>query len=614
MSKDYVGYIEGMDLSKIEPNYLAFPSKNVIIHKGIAYTRNGIKNDANVPVSTNNKVIGEYVWKDALGGEKALRALKDGTIQVKWVGLWIKIGMVTPNSEHVRFATWTDDSEDIIKNRLFAVDGTDKIFEWNGAIGTILSVNAGAQTVTLASGGTGEKLGFDPGNSSAQPLQIVRFSSGAVEDITQYTTDSDMTGLTLHTVGGISVVPTAGDIVVGGWITHTDVLAGIIKDDVYNYYNHLALASLSSITVYFSDSEAKLSYVFPAPSDRVYTSPFFINLVGNYTAMISRFNQSTQVSILWISDADGWTKVTVLDTQDSFGDFVVSNRFAESDSTGALPFAVADYNGDIVFMRQDNTIQDITTIDVLSKDSFKLFSDEIETLLQRLDNTGVRLLYLTRYLYLIFPAESTIVMLDLVEGHWQTPQTIPCAFLSVIAGTLYGHSNVRDETFYMFVGHDDLGSDIESVFAFGYYQGYQRVSRTTHVTQDFFLKQHTKMGVSGRMTASTIATVQQFFENDGAKASDVFDIDGSEVTLYSLPDDESWATHMWGDASIGGSDDPADALGRFYAWEAYNAVAYFEYRPIITVNGKQQQFQLIGWYINDTLSNKTIPDNLWISK
>src|SRR5262245_24572218 len=90
LSKHYVGYIEGTDLSLIEPEYLCYPSKNVLLHKGVAYTRPGIVNDGNAPTGTN-PINGEFVWKDALGGEKVLRATKDGRLQLKWNGLWITI-------------------------------------------------------------------------------------------------------------------------------------------------------------------------------------------------------------------------------------------------------------------------------------------------------------------------------------------------------------------------------------------------------------------------------------------------------------------------------------------------------------------------------------------
>ena len=64
--------------------------------------------------------------------------------------------------------------------------------------------------------------------------------------------------------------------------------------------------------------------------------------------------------------------------------------------------------------------------------------------------------------------------------------------------------------------------------------------------------------------------------------------------MYTLPDDQSWATHIFGDASVGGADAEANPLGRFFAFDKYNAVSWFKWRPIITVNGDEQEFHLLS--------------------
>jgi hypothetical protein len=617
ISKDYKGYIEGLDLSKIPLNYLAYPSKNAIIHKGTAYSRPGIKNDGVAP-TTSKKVIGEHVWKDALGGEKALR-VTDTNLQLKWNGLWITIfSAFTSGALRVRFDTWIDDSGNIIKKRLFAVDGSDKVFEWNGALATIASVNTGAHTLTISENSTLEKLGFDPGNAVAQAVRIVRFSGGIVAGTDDYNTDDDMSDATMHLTGAFSHTPVADDIVIGAVVVHTDKLAGVDKDDIYVYKNHIGVANLDSISVYFSDAETKLDFTVPAAGSRTALSAFLINLEQNYTAMIARYNASTDETVLWISSVDSWLKVIALIEADTEGNWVKTESVSAAERLGAQPFCVADFKGDIIFLASDNTVQRIQTIDVLSKDALFLISDEVEGLLQRLDTDEARIYYLTRYIYIVCPEESITLMLDMVEGHWQTPQTLPMGLMSIIDGVQYGHSNVRDETFQMFVGRTDLGSPIESVFAFGYYQGYQRVSRSSHVTQDFFQKSFTKMGISCRMTKTTLAHVVEYYENNGSKAQEKFDINGSKVKWYSLPDDQTWASHIWAGASIGGADDADNPLGRVYAWRAYDAVAFFEFRPIITVNSvvgsQEQEFHLLGWYIDDQLSEYIIPEDLFIPR
>ena len=165
----------------------------------------------------------------------------------------------------------------------------------------------------------------------------------------------------------------------------------------------------------------------------------------------------------------------------------------------------------------------------------------------------------------------------------------------------------------MLTGRNDLDAEIESVFAFPYYQGFQ-FHRGKTIPQDMQLKRHTQLAISGRLTASTVATIEEFYETDGSKAQETFEVDGSKIVTYSLADDESWATHVWGGASYGGADDPADPPRRFYAFRTYNAVGWFEFRPVITVSGKDQEFHLVAWQIDDQLSPAKIPADLFIPR
>lgn len=611
--KGFIGYIEGQDISTIPAGYLAYPSADIVIKKGVAFTRPGIKNDGTVPTG-EHKIIGERAWKDALGGEKDVRVTQDGRFQVKWLGKWVTIfAGIPPTSVRVRFDTWIDDAGAIIKKRLFAVDGTDTVWEWNGAIATIASVDIAGQAITFSENATGLKLGFDDGSATAQPVEIVRFVDGVAQAPDIYQTDSAMDDNTIHMTDAFTNNPSVGDLVIGQVIKHTDVLAGVNKDDIYTYNNHIGVANLASLTVYFSDAETKLDYTIPSGSDRTALSAFFVNLDQNYTAMIARYDASLKQTVLWISSVDDWIKVIALTAANANDEWIETEQVAEAERTGALPFCVSQQKGDIIFFAQDRTLQKITTIDVLAKDTLQLLSDEVELLLERVDVTEARIYYLKRYIYIALPAEPMVVALDIVENHFQPPWRLPVQLMSVIDGVLMGHSNSRDETFLMNTGTSDLGADIESVLAFPYYQGFQ-FHRTKIFPQDLQLKRKSKFALSGRMTKTTKIAVQEFFETDGSKAQDPFFIDGAKVKLYSLPDDENWATHLWGDADYGGADDPANPLQRVYAFSMFDAISWFEYRVVFTVTGKDQQFQLIAWELNDWLADDQIPEDLYIAR
>lgn len=610
ISTRYKGYMEGTDLTRVPLDYLAYQSKNVICHKGVAYTRPGIKNDGTEPTGTDDSEInGEHVFKSALGGAKAMRATRDGRLQIKYGGLWITIfSGLTVGAEAVRFSEWIDDNGLIIKKRVFIVDGSDKIYEWNGALAVVVSHSTSHITVAAGSGGaaTIASLGFDPGNVTPQAVRLIHLTAGVVTGSQTLNNSDDGSDLIFDLDATPSPIAATGDIVVGGVITHSDVLAGIAKDDIYTYKNRVTLGALDSIRVYFSDVEVKLNFTVPAVADRTATSPFFIDLNGNYTAMISRLNQSTQESTLWISTADDWMKVNALLEQDVYGNWVSTQLVSQAERTGSLPYAVADYKGDIIYFAQDRTLQRVTSVDVLGRDDFQLLSDEVEGAFERLDVTKLRVYYRSRYIFVLFPAESVTMMLDMVEKHFQPPQTLPMGLMSNIEGIEYGHSSVKDETFRLFYGRNDLGAKIESKFAFGYYQGEEG--------QEFRSKSHTMMGVSGRMTESAKATVEEFYEQDGAKAKETFLIDGTKVKLYDVGEDASWGARPWGFGSYGGGDTVGTGIKRVIAYDKYQATAWFDFGVVITVTGDEQEFHLLGWYIDDAMAPRKIPEELFIPK
>ena len=65
--KDIQGYMEGVDITKVPPQNLAFPSKNCIVHKGTVITRKGITLYGSAG-STNLATHSEKVWKDSKSG------------------------------------------------------------------------------------------------------------------------------------------------------------------------------------------------------------------------------------------------------------------------------------------------------------------------------------------------------------------------------------------------------------------------------------------------------------------------------------------------------------------------------------------------------------------
>lgn len=599
--RNFIGYIEGEDINRVPQGYMVYPSKNVLLHKGKAYTRPGLENDGTAAVDVAGGVHSEFAWKDAKSGNQYLKAA--GTnLYIKQKNRWFSIlSSFQAAVSRVRFATWVDTNGSIIKKRLLMVDGSDDIYEWNGAVATIASISG--QNITISGTSTLLQLGFDPGNSTPQSVMIVRFDgNGDVAGTETLTYDDASTTGIMH-LTGTPTTPAAGDLVVAVPVTHTDKLIGVDKDEIYVYKNHPFIASLDSARIYYGHSVTKLE--FTIPGTKTAATADLLDLDGNFRAMISRDN------VLWISTEDDWFKITLRDSATSLGYWTDVEKFETAEGTGALPYAVANHKGEVVFMGSDKRLQRIITLEVLQRDDLQLMSDDVDALLQRLDLTDVRLYFHQRYIFIICPQESTMLMLDMIGfprqeigPFWQPPQTMPVSCMTVIDGVRYVHSNVRNETMTLFEGREDVGTPIEPVFAFGYYSG----------KDEYQLSQFNKLGISGRMTPTTTATVNWYYETDGERATNQTVIDGSEIKFFSVPDDVSYGSNPFATRSIGGADLVADDLKRFICYDTNLAIAFFEYTARITVSGDNPEFHLLGWMLDDSPANRKISDELFIQQ
>lgn len=599
---NFKGYIEGTDITKVPVNNLAYPSKNVVVSKGKVVTRGGLVNDGTA-VTVQEAVHSEFVWKDALGGVRPTR-VHGQTVQVKYNDLWYTIYTALDSATvRVFFATWIDANGAIIKKRLFFVDGSTALYQWNGAIGEVAS--ATSNSVTFAT--NADALGFDDGSGTAQT--ILHFIGSATTANSEESQTSDPSGsATLSISGTFNTTPIAADVIIAKPVKFADEVGSTFDlDFIYSYKNHIIVGNYDSVNLYWSHIETyslstALEFSMPVLASRTAATAIFMQLDGNITAIIA--NKNT----LWVSDKDDWYKITKGIEQNAYGLWVDVEKVEVGELKGALPMAVAKHKGDIIYLSQDKTLQRVTTNEVLGTDDFLLLSDDVEDLLNRLDLSDVRLYYLTRAIYLVCPAESTLLILDMVEGYFQPPQIIPINCISVIDGIKYGHHNAENQTYKLFSGRDDLGTPIEAKIAFGYSHGEGEVKHP------FRYKQHTIFGVSCRLTVDTTVETDLYFEEDGAKTQTNFEIDGALVKTYAIDDDVSWATHPYAERSWGGADMEVAELRRAMVFNKFNAVSYFDFRPVFTISGNDNEFHLLGYWIDDAYAPRKIGNDLFIGK
>jgi len=596
----FKGYREGQDILTIPPDYLCFPSKNCLTYKGKIVSRLGIKNDGTAH-TVEKKVTSEFVWKKAPNGAKAMRVWGT-TLQVKLNGVWITLyeGFNASNVR-VRFTSWLDTNGAIIKSRLFMVDGSDAIYEWSGAIGTIADAEVGddPEDVRISDTKTLLQLGFDTGNVTNRNVQIVSLDAeGVPDDITEYlhaSTLSDNDKLALTTTPSPTGV--AGDLLIASVIKHTNKLTSIKKDDIYTFKNQIYLGELDSGRIYYSHATEYLNFTTPVTTTAITAG--FLDLDGNYTAMVER------KSVLWVSTTDDWYKITKSIEENAYGFWTGVEKFEAAESVGAKPYAVAIQKGDVVFMAQDKRLRRIITLEVLGIDDIELISDQIDGLLDRMTLADVRIYYHQRYIFVISGSEGITLMLDIVANEFMPPQYLGMSCMSIIDGVRFGHSNSRNETFFLFEGRNDLGGQIEVTIAGGF----------THSKDNFMYKKHDTYALHGRGTVNTDVEIEYQYEEFGAVLLRPANFSVKDIKTYDINADVSFGANPLATHSFAGVDDvPDQSLKGFFVFDKQEMASWFDFRPVLNITGKEVEFHLIAWKINEELSEEDVDEDLFIAR
>ncbi len=594
--KNFSGYRESADLTKIPVRNLVYPSKNVLVTKGKIITRGGLENDG-VEKTVSEAIHSEFVWNDALGGTRPIR-VHGNTVEVKYNSKWYTIFTGLDSSTiRVFFATWVDANGSIIKKRLFFADGSSNYYQWNGAIGVVESATSNSVTFATADG-TGLQHGFDVGDVTAQ--KILHYIGSAIVSNSEESQTNDPTAQVLSISGTFDTTPVADDVIIAKPVTFA---FGSDVDVFVPYANHVLAANYNSVAIYWSNAStyslsSGLDFTMPASGSRTAITAILQTLDANFTAAVTRGG------VLWISDIDDWYKTTKSVEQNAYGLWIDVEKFETGEHKGALPMAVARYKGDAIYMAQDSSLQRITSIEITGQDEIRIISDEVESLFTRLDLSDVRIYYTDRAIYIISPNDSILIILDMVEKYYQAPQTIPISCMSIIDGDKYGHHNAENSTYKLFATKRDLGTPIESVIAFPLYKG----------KHSFRYKTHDIFGVDCRISPPTKVNIDKEFEEEGSKQVLPMLIDGAKVKVYGQDDDASWGANPYANRSWAGVDTSISELKRVFAFDKDIIDGYFNFRPVFTISGKDNEFQLLAWWINDRPSKRKIGNDLFIAK
>lgn len=253
LQNKFAGYNARKDRTTLDANIMVAPSKNVLVGtSGRLKNVPGYVLDGSTSTQIDSGILSNYDFNPSYGPVRNLRAgfltsngddgrlqyrYKDTNDVINWIDL--KTGM---SSIRLSFAEFYDTTE--IKKQLLWVDGSNNVFEWNGAVTTFASASNSTGYISLlnatpTNGGTGYKVGdvvtITGGTATAVVSSVSGANSGAIVNFTISTPGTSYSvGDILNISGG-----TAGQIKV----TAVNSSGGIISASVYtggsgysNYY------------------------------------------------------------------------------------------------------------------------------------------------------------------------------------------------------------------------------------------------------------------------------------------------------------------------------------------------------------------------------------------
>ncbi|MBK3666171.1 hypothetical protein JJE66_33740 [Bradyrhizobium diazoefficiens] len=189
-------------------------------------------------------------------------------------------------------------------------------------------------------------------------------------------------------------------------------------------------------------------------------------------------------------------------------------------------------------------------------------SDPIKDDFDAYDFTDSHVVYWKRAVYITVPSQGILLIYDMMRNLWQPPQYIPVSRLAVIDGWLYGHCSTTNETYKLFVGTNDNGSQIKQRARFAYNNGGSRTR----------VKSMSQYWTDGYITPNATITMYQYFGYNGYLGVKSLTITGSDESIAVLPEASPLGTDVFGVDPLGGASLSAipglpysgSILARFY--------------------------------------------------
>jgi len=298
----------------------------------------------------------------------------------------------------------------------------------------------------------------------------------------------------------------------------------------------------------------------------------------------------TQEENMYISAGlDQWYLINFQLSSDLTDETLVIQRLKTAPQQAAIEqSAIFKIKNDVVFISNETKFDSLGRIELIDTPQSVPLSDPVRSLFERLDFTNASGVYFQDNIYIAVPAESLVLIYNLIEGYWESPQILPIRRFAIINSELYGHSNAVPETYKLFEGFNDNGNDYQAVAAFSYQNGGVRTDKK--VFQEWYTE--------GYISSNTTLGLQLNYDYTGYTSIQTFDIFGTCTNIiFNLTTDASLGKLSLGKGSLGGKlgDVEEDLPPKFRIINTTTPIDHWEVQPIYFSDGSDQQWEILAF-------------------
>ena len=617
----FKGYHAREDPTMLTPDILVSPSQNVVIKtSGRVATVKGYVLDGAASSTADSGILSNYDFTNFKGDVRNMRAgfltsaANDGKLQYRYV-VGTTVNWVTLKSSltnvRLSFCDYWDNT-DLVKKVLW-VDGSNNVFEWNGAVTTLAS--ATVNTVTKQGTNTWAQEGFSATGSIVIDGVPATYTGGSgTTTLTGVSVDFSNTGT--YPVASIihqQVVTTALSAMTSIVATFAPTIIGCGRR------NQVYLGTSNSNLLYISVVNNYKSYAFTPPT-RVVGEGALITLDAPPTGFLSQESQSsTEAYDLYISEGTStWAVIRAVLDSSNTKEALEHIRLKLSEKQGARSGRLmGKMKNHIMYVGNDNMACLLGYLSYKFVPTIVDFSYPIVDDMNSYDFTDASIFYYRNYIYIAIPRAGVVRIYNTTDQtseqfsggkaledvtqqpwFWEAPITYPISGFYVVDGDLYGHSYTTSESYKLFSGGSLNGQDIDANATFAYDDKGDR-------TQS---KGSTELWVEGYIKQNTVLNCVISGDLNAFKTSQTVTVNGNNNTVVayggggnSLGDSPLGVQTLGGATTVGGVD-PLPAW--FHTAKTYPQVPFYLEQLSFYTKGVDLTWELLACGTNATMTTE----------